>query len=62
MKRTIISQHGKEVEKEYDKRLPSKDDYKKCIKSIHSKAVLDSINNAPPNKVLNSLPPPINSG
>ena len=41
---------------------PSKDDYKKCIKSIHSKAVLDSINNAPLNKVLNSLPPPINSG
>ena len=62
MKRTIISQHGKEVEKEYDKTLPSKDDYKKCLKSIHSKAVLDSINNAPPNKVLNTLPPPINPG
>ena len=62
MKRTIISQHGTEVEREYGKPLPSKEDYNRCIKKIHTKAVWESINNAPPNNFINTLPPPINAG
>ena len=61
MKKALISQHGKEVRDIYNNSTqPSKEEYKKCIKSIHTKSVQHYLENSNPNKVLNSLPPTIN--
>ena len=59
MKDTITTLHNTEVNNLLP-RTPTKDDYKKAIKQIHTQEVRKTLNARPPNKVLNQLPPDIN--
>ena len=61
MKNTIISLYESNVKEEYQCDPPTNSDYKKVLKTIHSKSVKTTIDSYPPNKVLNSKPPDINN-
>ncbi len=60
MKQTLSSRFGPEIRQLSRPDIPE-DEYKGKLKQIHTKSVKDAINEMLPNKVLNSIPPPIHA-
>ena len=57
--KTSLLCHENQVTNMYDGAEVTKNAYESVLKELHSQAVIDSISNLPPNKVINDTPPDI---